>query len=135
MPFAVSPALLTLAALAGVAMPAPPTPLGVWRNPKGTLAVRTTPCGGDKLCGTIVWAAPQALADARDAGVNRLVGTELLLDYRPAGQGSWHGRVYVPDMGRSFPSRVKLDGANQLTLTGCLVGGLFCRSQTWRRVT
>lgn len=124
--------LLALLATATAPPPAP-TVLGTWSNPKGTLAVRTAACAGG-LCGSIVWATAKALDDARKAGVSQLIGTELLQDYRPAGPGSWKGRVYVPDMGHSFSSRIVQNGPNQLTISGCLIGGFLCRSQVWRRV-
>ena len=128
------PLPLILAAAAVGVTPPPNPALGTWTNPRRTLAVRTAPCGPAKLCGAIIWAAPAAQADARAAAVARLIGTELLQDYRRDGAGVWKGRVYVPDMGRSFSSRIKQANPNELTISGCLIGGLFCRSQTWRRV-
>ena len=122
------------------ARPATPGVLGVWSNPKGTLAVRTLPCAdGATLCGAIVRAGPTAVADAKEAGVAQLVGTQLLQGYRPIGgtgrQGAaWSGRVFVPDMGRSFSSRLRQTGVDELTISGCLIGGMFCRSQAWHRV-
>ena len=130
------PHLLLSALAAAVALTPPPAlnpVLGTWTNPKHTLAVRTAPCG-DGLCGVIVWAAPKALADAKEAGVAGLVGTALLQDYHSSGRGSWSGRVFVPDMGRSFSSRLKQSAPDQLTISGCLVAGFFCKSQDWRRV-
>ncbi len=108
--------------------------IGRWSNPKGTLAVQTGPCADGGLCGRIVWASAQALADARDAGVSNLVGTQLLQGYRPAGRGGWAGRVYVPDMGRSFSSRIRQTSSGTLAISGCLVGGFLCKSQVWHRV-
>ena len=108
--------------------------VGRWSNPRGTLAVQTGPCDDGALCGRIVWASPQAQADARDAGVAGLVGTQLLQGYRPQGHGSWAGRVYVPDMGRSFSSRIRQTSAGTLSISGCLVGGFLCKSQVWHRV-
>lgn len=128
-----------LLALAATATGLPPAPapqqkaFGTWRNPKGTLAVRTSSCI-DGLCGAIVWANVKALDDAREAGVPHLIGTELLQNYRPTGHGAWRGRVYVPDIGHSFPSHIVQTGPNQLTISGCLIGGLLCRSQVWRRI-
>lgn len=126
--------LASLFALAATSTVSPPqTALGTWSNPKGTLAVRTAACAGG-LCGAIVWANGKALTDARQAGVTHLIGTELLQNYRPTGHGNWKGRVYVPDMGHSFPSHIVQTGPNQLTISGCLIGNLLCRSQVWRRV-
>lgn len=127
-------ALAGAAAMIPAPAAAPPTGLGTWTNPRHTIAVRTAPCGTGQLCGAIVWAAPAAQADARDAGIAKLIGVELLQNYRPAGPGSWKGRVYVPDMGRTFSSRITQNGANELVISGCLIGNLFCRSQSWRRL-
>lgn len=110
-----------------------PEAFGTWINPHGTVKVQTGTCAGNSLCGWIVWAAPQAQADARDSGVARLIGTQLLRGYRPAGPGLYRGEVYVPDMGRSFTSTIQQRGANALKISGCILGGLLCKSQDWRR--
>jgi uncharacterized protein (DUF2147 family) len=119
--------------LASGAAAAGDTPIyGTWRNPSGTIDVRTAPCG-DKLCGEIVRAAPKAVADARKKGVNELIGLQLLRDYSPNGD-NWAGRVYVPDMGRTFSSRIEQIDGNRLKISGCLIGGFLCKSQVWTRV-
>lgn len=108
------------------------TPIGLWQNPKGTIMVRTRNCG-QQLCGNIVWAGPKAVADARDAGVTTLIGTELLVNYRPTGRGHWTGQVYVPDQGRRFYSTIEQKNANSLKISGCILGGLICKHQEWTR--
>lgn len=108
------------------------SPLGTWLNPHGTVAVRTGSCG-DRLCGWIVWASAEALADARDGGASGLIGTELLENYRPDSAG-WAGTVYVPDMGRRFYSRIEPVGSDGLRVKGCILHGLVCRSQLWHRI-
>lgn len=105
---------------------------GLWINPRGSVKVATGPCGGN-LCGWVVWASAEAAADARDGGVPRLIGLELLRDYRGAGPGRYYGIVYVPDMGRSFASTIDQIGPDRLKISGCVLGGLLCRSQVWRR--
>jgi uncharacterized protein (DUF2147 family) len=110
----------------------PPNVVGNWINPRGTVKVQTGDCAG-KLCGWVIWAAPQALADARDSGVTRLVGTELLRNYRRTASGRYQGQVYVPDMGHAFYSTIEQQGANNLKISGCILGGLICKSQIWRR--
>jgi uncharacterized protein (DUF2147 family) len=126
-------ALLFLASSLATAAPSQmPGPDGTWINPRGTVAVKAGDCGG-KLCGWVSWANATALADAADAGVRRLVGTELLQDYKPGGHRRWIGRVYVPDMGRSFQSTIEEVDASHLKISGCILGGLLCKSQIWRR--
>ncbi len=109
-----------------------PEAIGTWSNPLGTVRVETGSCGGN-LCGWVVWAAPQAVIDARESGVTRLVGTELLKNYRSTGPGRYQGQVFVPDMGRTFYSTIKQNGANSLRISGCILGGLICKSQDWHR--
>ena len=108
-------------------------PIGLWENPKGTIRVRTAPCG-DALCGAIAGATATAEADARDAGVSNLIGTQLLKDYRKIGPDRWAGTVYVPDMGHSFSSRIVQLAPDTLKISGCLIGGWLCKSQIWKRV-
>ena len=115
------------------ARPSPEAPDGLWLNPAGTVAVRVAFCG-TRLCGWIAWAAPAARADAHEAGVERLTGTELLRDYRHREPGLWTGTVYVPDMGRGFPSTIWQVRPELLRIKGCLLDGLICRSQDWRLI-
>lgn len=109
-----------------------PRIVGTWINPPGTVKVTTGGCG-DKLCGWVVWAAPQAQADAREGGVTQLIGTELLRDYQAVGPGRYQGTVYVPDMGKSFYSIIEQQDENSLRISGCILAGLMCKSQNWRR--
>ena len=108
-------------------------PEGLWLSPHNNVAVRTGACG-DRLCGWIVWADREAQDDARDGGTPRLIGTELLEDYRPEGKGQWRGTVFVPDMGRRFSSQINQLSASQLRVKGCILGGLICKSQLWTRI-
>lgn len=123
---------LLLIACSGADAATPATPIGLWQNPKGTILVQTRRCG-QLLCGNIVWAGPKAIADARDAGVTALVGTELLSGYRASGAGRWTGRVYVPDQGRHFYSTIELRTPDSLRISGCILGGLICKRQDWTR--
>lgn len=109
-----------------------PAVTGTWLNPRESVAVQAGDCGG-KLCGWVSWASRAALADAAAADVPHLLGTELLQDYRPSGPKRWAGRVYVPDMGRSFQSTIEQIDLQHLKISGCVLGGLLCKSQIWRR--
>lgn len=106
---------------------------GFWMNPKHTLAVHTDTCGTD-LCGRVAWASTKAEADGRDSGVPHLLGIELLENYRFRGKGVWQGTVFVPDMGRHFASEIDELSPNRLKVSGCILGGLLCKSQVWTRI-
>ena len=106
---------------------------GLWLNPHATVAVKTGDCGG-KLCGWIVSANQTARSDAKDSGIDQLLGTELLEDYTPEGAGTWSGTVYVPDMGHHFSSTITQLSPTELKISGCLIGGFICKSQVWQRI-
>jgi uncharacterized protein (DUF2147 family) len=115
------------------AAPAQASPLGLWQNPAKSVVVRTSMCG-PTLCGTIVEASAQARADAHDAGIDELIGVSLLRSYRQTGPGAWEGHVFVPDMGHVFFSRIAELSPNQIRISGCILGGLLCKSQVWTRL-
>jgi len=107
--------------------------IGTWINPRGSVAVETRPCGA-ALCGRVSWANAEAQQDAADAGVHPLIGTELLQDFHPAASGRWEGIIFVPDMGRRFQSIIAMQDGGRMRVSGCILGGLLCKSQIWRRM-
>lgn len=114
------------------APPAATQTRSVWINPYNSVKVEIGPCGTN-LCGWVVWANSEAQQEARDGGTANLVGTELLQNYHSTGTNSWQGRVFVPDMGRSYYSTISKTGPDTLKVSGCILGGLICRSQIWHR--
>jgi len=42
-----------------------------------------------------------------------------------------NGRIYDPEGGKSYKSKLKLNGDGSLTVSGCI--SVFCRSQRWVR--
>lgn len=111
---------------------APNPALGTWINPHGTVAVEIAPCAG-MLCGRVVWASNEAIEDARDSGVPKLIGTELLENYHPTDDGTWSGHVYVPDMGGHYASTITVLSPDRLEIKGCMLGHILCKSQVWQR--
>jgi uncharacterized protein (DUF2147 family) len=133
---ALTAAVLSLSGLAANASAdaaAPGAAAGIWKNPKNNVHVRIAPCG-TSVCGTVVWASERAKAKARRGGTASLVGTQLLREFRQTAPESWSGRVFVPDMGRTFSGTLRKSGPNSLVARGCLVAGLICKSQTWTRI-
>jgi len=109
-------------------------PSGVWRNPANSVHVRIQPCGRE-MCGIVVWASPRAQQKARAAGTGNLIGAQLFRQFRAQGGNSWGGRVFVPDRAQTVPGTLRVAGPNRVVASGCLLGGLVCRSQTWTRVS
>lgn len=106
---------------------------GRWSNPAGTVVIVISSCDGAP-CGRVEWASEKAMADARKGGTEQLIGTALLTDIVPRGDGRWRARLFVPDLNKNSKAELKLIGADQLKVSGCLVGRIACKSQLWRRV-
>lgn len=129
----------TMAALLMLLLSAPaiahdPAPsYGIWTNPQRSVQVRAHPCGGN-MCGTVVWANAKAQADARKGGMDQLVGTMLFRNFVPKGENVWRGKVFVPDIGRTFSGTVTRTDSQTLKASGCLLGRIGCKSQVWIRV-
>jgi uncharacterized protein (DUF2147 family) len=107
---------------------------GIWRNRNGTVEIRVAPCGPN-VCGTVVAARGDALVDARAGGLASLVGTRVMHDYALRGDGTWHGRVFVPQLGRTLPSRIRFVDRFTVEVSGCVLGGIVCKTKVWRRVS
>lgn len=106
---------------------------GTWENPTGDVRVVTQPCGSE-LCGKVSWASDIAKKDAAAGGTPNLIGTSLLRNYRQTKPGHWKGNVFVPDLGDTFYSTIKQLDAGRIKISGCILGGLLCKSQIWRRI-
>ena len=104
---------------------------GVWRNPKNSVHVEIKPCPAG-ACGYVVWATDKAKQDAREGGTANLVGLQLLRDFSQDKRGVWRGKVFVPDLNRTFTGSAELSGPTILKAKGCFV--VLCKSQTWTRI-
>jgi len=99
--------------------------LGTWLRDNGALQVKFEPCG-DAICGNIVWLKPGSETKAK-------VGQQLFFDMRPAGAASWTGKAANPGDGSIYAGKMSIEGST-LSTSGCIVGGLICKSANWRRV-
>lgn len=107
--------------------------LGLWRNPSDSVHLEAHHCG-ESMCGKVVWASEKAIADARRGGTPNLIGLELFHDFRKDRHGRWRGKVFVPDLNKTFSGTVVRLDANRLKGTGCVLGGVICKSQILTRI-
>jgi uncharacterized protein (DUF2147 family) len=99
--------------------------LGTWSRDNGALHVKFDTCG-DAICGNIAWLKPGADTKAK-------VGQRLFYDMRPDGTNSWTGKAVNPDSGSIYSGKMSIKGST-LSTSGCIIGGLICKSANWRRV-
>jgi uncharacterized protein (DUF2147 family) len=130
-----------LVATAAVAHAADPTGLWFTEDRKGQ--VRIARCA-DALCGTIValkdpidpaTGKPQADTDNEDVSKRGrpVIGIEVVIGMKPTGSDTWSGQFYSPEEGKTVSGTLTLKDANMLRVSGCLLGGLLCRSEIWTR--
>lgn len=122
---------------------------GLWRTASGTGLVKVADCGPDYAdgtmagtpCGTIFSAAiPEGapVTDTNNPNPNLrdqpLIGLTMLDGFEVAKNGAWkRGRIYNPEDGKSYKSRISVDedDPNILKVKGCV--GPFCQTQRWTR--
>jgi uncharacterized protein (DUF2147 family) len=119
-------------------------PLGNWLTESGAATVRIANCGAE-LCGSIV-----ALKEPNDPATGRpktdknnpdaakrsrpLIGVQIVLGMKPSGTpNKWSGQVYNAEDGKTYSGNITMQDARTLKLEGCVLGGLFCKAQTWTR--
>ncbi len=111
------------------------TPKGDWLVEDEKAIVHIDTCG-TALCGTIVWTKTSGDLDENNpdpARRNRpVVGLRILLGMKPASDGRWEGDIYNPENGKTYTSRMWLNGEDKLRVEGCVLGFL-CGGQHWTR--
>jgi uncharacterized protein (DUF2147 family) len=116
---------------------------GIWHTEGRRAQVLIDKCAED-VCGTIVGlkdpidpatGKPQTDTENEDAAKrNRpVIGLQVLIGMKPSGTNKWSGRLYSPEEGKTVSGSLALKDANTLSIEGCLLGGLLCRTETWTR--
>ncbi|MDJ0932224.1 DUF2147 domain-containing protein [Breoghania sp.] len=90
------------------------------------------------MCGKLVW-----LRDKGKKGVHNpdaakrsrpLLGVLTIYGMKPKGDDAWRGKVYNAEDGKTYTGKMELVTNTKLKLSGCVLGGLICKGETWRRV-
>ncbi len=106
---------------------------GRWVNPKGSVTVQVAPCG-PAYCATVVDASAKAKATARKGGTPNLIGTQVMSDFRPKGDGTYRGRAFDPKRNIRASATIRMIGDSTLVVKGCLISGIICKEQRWKKV-
>jgi uncharacterized protein (DUF2147 family) len=111
-------------------------PAGTWLTESGETRVRIAKCGAAH-CGTIVWVKDGGKDEQNPNAALRsrsLVGVQMIGNMQPSGDGAWSGSLYNYKDGKTYSGKMRLKGSSALELSGCVLGGIICRSQNWTRV-
>ena len=96
---------------------------GNWSRGDGAARVKVANCGS-QICATNTW-----IKDPIHQ--NEKVGDRLVFTIKAAND-EWSGSAYDPQRKLKFSAKLKATGENMVT-TGCIVGGLICRSTHWTK--
>jgi uncharacterized protein (DUF2147 family) len=128
------PALALIAALAvQTAVPASSSIEGVWRSPGGNSIMKVAPCA-DGVCGTVAWATDKAKKDSSKT-TSQLVGTQLLTDLEQRKDGSWLGKLFIPDKNMRVTAKIQRLDQSRLKVSGCAAGKALCKAAVWTAFT
>lgn len=119
------------------------TAAGTWLSADGGTKVRVSECGGNKLCGKVVWLnepidreTGKPKTDKRNADPGKrarpLLGVQVVNGMAPTGDNKWSGKIYNADDGKTYDAHVTLVSENAMQVQGCVLS-VLCKSQTWKR--
>jgi len=53
--------------------------------------------------------------------------------FKADGSNAYSGKITDPETDKTYTGKAKLSGSN-LKMSGCVLGGLYCRSQNWKKL-
>lgn len=125
----------TIAAVLG-GSPARADPTGTWLTQSGETRVKIAPCGAAS-CGTVVWRKAPGTDTKNPDPAKRsrpIVGVQMFSGVKKTGDNEWTGQLYNFEDGKTYTGKLSMQGSDSMKLSGCVLGGLVCRSQVWTRV-
>ncbi len=124
--FAAASAIFT--AFPAIAGAGDTSPLGVWIDNTGRGAIEIKPCGGNTLCGHVVW--------VRNSKDIKGCGRQIIGAARPIGSKGIHqGWIYSPEKKQRYDVEFVPSGADRLRVTGYAGIKLFSRTMYWTRAS
>lgn len=126
--------LLLAATLPAGAMAQTQQLAGTYINQSGGTKVDLTPCGTG-LCGTVVWMrTPVNDVNNPDASKRSrsVVGIQAV-SLKSTGAETYAGSLYDTESGKTYSGKAKFSDKD-VQLSGCILGGLLCKTSIWQRV-
>lgn len=109
---------------------------GLWLTEKQNSKVQIVDCGDNSPCGNIVWIndpAAESLTDAEnpeeELRTRPLLGLTILHGFEPRKDQWKKGRIYDPETGKTYGSKLRRLEDGTLQVKGCI--GPICQTQIW----
>ena len=131
-------ALLTFIFIASASAASAADVTGNWVTQDRSAIIAIQRCGAS-LCGTVAKILVQKpnfpKNDARNPDPalrsKPILGLRILSGFTPRA-GRWeNGRIYDPESGKSYKSKMALNPDGSLNVSGCIA--VFCKTQRWTR--
>ncbi len=94
---------------------------GVWLRSKTNAHIRSFTCSGG-LGLKIVKSAKK-----------KNIGKVIMCGAKKTGPNKWKGSLTSTEDGQVYTGYVKM-GSSSLSLDGCVLGGLICKNESWKRI-
>ncbi len=112
-------------------------PIGEWRVADGNATVQIRKCGAG-FCGFVATTRTAPGRDEKNPDPAKrsrsVLGIEVLINLRPAGNNLWTGTTYNAEDGQFYSAKVSLQSEKALQIQGCVPNSTLCGSETWVRV-
>ena len=97
---------------------------GNWARGDGKAKVKIAKCGAD-ICATNTWIKPGT--------PNEKAGDVLVMKVQKISDNRYSGSAFDPQRDMRYKITLDVSGDN-MTSTGCVLGGLVCRGVGWTRI-
>ncbi len=97
------------------------SPYGTWLRPTTGGHIMAFRCGGG---------LGLKVTKSRDPAK---VGKTIMCGAKPSGTNRYQGSIRNLEDGNTYTGKVLIKG-RKMDLSGCVMGGLFCKTETWRRI-
>jgi uncharacterized protein (DUF2147 family) len=125
--------LLLAGTLTTAAIAQEPEIVGTYVNDSGRTKVRLRECDAG-VCGTVVW-MKEPVDDVNNPDISKrdrpVVGLQAVT-LKSTGNGTYSGTLYDTESGKTYSGKAKFS-AQGVELSGCVLGGLICKTSVWLR--
>lgn len=121
--------------------------LGIWTTEGAKSQIEIFKCG-QELCAKVVSLKDAVYTDPAEGPLGQpktdirnpdpskrkqpLLGLQIMEGLTPDGDGTWaNGTIYDPENGKTYKSKVSLDGSNRLNVRGFIGISLIGRTTVW----
>jgi uncharacterized protein (DUF2147 family) len=116
---------------------------GTWLTEDGSSKIRFESCGAFS-CGRLVWLRDpndpetgQPLLDKNNPDPalrgRRLLGILVFTELQAVHSGAWKAKAYNAEDSKQYDVTLTITPPDQLSLKGCGLAGLICRTELWTR--